>query len=180
LAVIQIEHGLAKTKGSREIGADPLLADDVLKLVKTLDCSPRGDRENVDMLIRDPRDLRRLLGKRLYASGEGRPLRLRRKVPFRHKDERLWVRATATTVEVLLRGKRVAAHPRRGEGRYSTVTEHMPSSHRAQRRTWRARAGALLSSRSQVENAPAVARAIRAWQANNTSRLEARRSCARR
>ena len=33
------------------------------------------------MLIRDPRDLRRLLGKRLYASGEGRPLRLRRKEP---------------------------------------------------------------------------------------------------
>lgn len=53
-------------------------------------------------------------------------------VPFRHKEERLWVRATATTVEVLLRGKRVAAHPRRGESRYSTVTEHMPSSHRAQ------------------------------------------------
>jgi transposase len=53
-------------------------------------------------------------------------------VPFRHKDERLWVRATATTVEILLRGKRIAAHPRRGENRYSTIPDHMPSSHRAQ------------------------------------------------
>ena len=53
-------------------------------------------------------------------------------VPFRHKDEYLWVRATATTVEILLRGKRIAAHPRRGENRYSTIPEHMPSSHRAQ------------------------------------------------
>lgn len=53
-------------------------------------------------------------------------------VPFRHKDEHLWVRATATTVEILLRGKRIAAHPRRGDNRYSTIPEHMPSSHRAQ------------------------------------------------
>ncbi|HEY6882166.1 MAG TPA: IS21 family transposase [Polyangiales bacterium] len=53
-------------------------------------------------------------------------------VPSRHKNEDLWIRATATTVEVLLRGNRVAAHPRRGEGRYATIPEHMPSSHRAQ------------------------------------------------
>jgi transposase len=53
-------------------------------------------------------------------------------VPYRYAHEKLWVRATASTVEVLRRGKRIAAHPRRGSDRYVTVPEHMPSSHRAQ------------------------------------------------
>jgi len=43
--VREIEHGLAKTKGSREVGADPLLAEHVLQIVKTLDDSARGDRD---------------------------------------------------------------------------------------------------------------------------------------
>jgi site-specific recombinase XerD len=45
IRVRTIELGLARKYGSREVGADPLLAEDVLKLVKTLDDSPRGDRD---------------------------------------------------------------------------------------------------------------------------------------
>mgnify|MGYP000314296756 CR=1 FL=1 len=33
------------------------------------------------------------------------------------------VRLTATTIEVLHKGQRVASHPRHGQGRYSTLTE---------------------------------------------------------
>jgi transposase len=43
------------------------------------------------------------------------------------------VRLTATTVEVLHKGQRVACHPRQGQGRYSTDTAHMPKAHRAHR-----------------------------------------------
>jgi transposase len=53
-------------------------------------------------------------------------------VPFRHAHEKVWIRATDTTVEVLLRGKRIAAHPRSGRDRFATTPEHLPSSHRAQ------------------------------------------------
>jgi integrase len=45
IRVRTIELGLARKYGSREVGADPLLAEDVLKLVRTLDDSPRGDRD---------------------------------------------------------------------------------------------------------------------------------------
>jgi len=41
------------------------------------------------------------------------------------------VRLTASTVEVLFKGKRVASHRRlHGKGKYSTLKEHMPDSHR--------------------------------------------------
>ncbi|MDB4987806.1 MAG: integrase family protein, partial [Myxococcaceae bacterium] len=40
-----VELGLAKKYGSREVGADPLLAEDILKLVQTLDDSARADRD---------------------------------------------------------------------------------------------------------------------------------------
>jgi transposase len=53
-------------------------------------------------------------------------------VPHKHARQEVWVRATACTVEILLRGKRIAAHPRHGKDRFITVPEHMPSSHRAQ------------------------------------------------
>lgn len=43
------------------------------------------------------------------------------------------VRLTASTVEVLHKGQRVACHPRQGQGRYSTDTAHMPKAHRAHR-----------------------------------------------
>jgi transposase len=53
-------------------------------------------------------------------------------VPSRHVHQEVWVCATATTVEIQLRGKRIAAHPRNGNGRFATTPEHLPSSHRAQ------------------------------------------------
>jgi hypothetical protein len=42
----------------------------------------------------------------------------------------LEVRLTAATVEVMHKGMRVAAHPRYGKERYTTLSEHMPKSHR--------------------------------------------------
>jgi transposase len=52
-------------------------------------------------------------------------------VPFRHVHQEVWICATAATVEIQLRGKRVAAHPRHGKDRFATVPAHLPSSHRA-------------------------------------------------
>jgi transposase len=54
-------------------------------------------------------------------------------VPHRLVGERVDVRLSARTVEVLHRGKRVAAHPRQGPGRFSTLDAHMPEAHRAHR-----------------------------------------------
>ena len=53
-------------------------------------------------------------------------------VPSRHVHQEVWVCATATTVEIQLRGKGIALHPRNGQGRFATVPAHLPSSHRAQ------------------------------------------------
>lgn len=53
-------------------------------------------------------------------------------VPYALAHEEVWVRATATSVEVMHTGTRVASHMRsRQRGRHTTVHEHMPSSHRA-------------------------------------------------
>lgn len=53
-------------------------------------------------------------------------------VPYELVKTQLEARATATTVEVLHKGKRVASHRRSTrKGQYSTLTEHMPRSHRA-------------------------------------------------
>jgi transposase len=52
-------------------------------------------------------------------------------VPYRYLHEAVWVCATERSVEVQLRGRRIALHARHGAGRYSTLREHMPSSHRA-------------------------------------------------
>lgn len=52
-------------------------------------------------------------------------------VPFQLLRERLDVRLTATTVEVLRKGERVAAHVRSYvRGGHSTLNEHMPPEHR--------------------------------------------------
>jgi len=40
------------------------------------------------------------------------------------------VRASASIVEVFHKGQRIAAHPRSHTKRFSTLPEHMPSSHR--------------------------------------------------
>jgi transposase len=52
-------------------------------------------------------------------------------VPYRHAREQVEVRLTARTVEIFLRGERIAIHRRiSGNGQHTTVPEHMPSSHR--------------------------------------------------
>jgi transposase len=52
-------------------------------------------------------------------------------VPYVHRGESLEGRATATTVEIYLRRERVASHTRSYTRGFTTVAEHMPSSHRA-------------------------------------------------
>ncbi len=54
-------------------------------------------------------------------------------VPHALVGQTLDLRLTATTLEVMHKGKRVASHPRHGQGRFSTLTEHMPKSHQAHR-----------------------------------------------
>jgi transposase len=53
-------------------------------------------------------------------------------VPFRYLHEAVWICATSTTLEIQLRGRRIAVHPRYGQDRCSTVPAHLPSAHRAQ------------------------------------------------
>ncbi len=53
-------------------------------------------------------------------------------VPYTLRGERLDARRTALTVELFLRGVRVASHLRsHAKGRHTTLPEHMPPSHRA-------------------------------------------------
>ncbi len=54
-------------------------------------------------------------------------------VPHALVGQVLDLRITATTVEVMHKGRRVAVHARHGQGRYSTQTDHMPKSHQAHR-----------------------------------------------
>jgi transposase len=56
-------------------------------------------------------------------------------VPHRWIGHELDVRASATTVEVFHKGQRIAAHVRSHTRPFSTLPEHMPSSHR-QHRQW--------------------------------------------
>lgn len=52
-------------------------------------------------------------------------------VPYRFAREEIEVRLTARTVEFFFKGERIAAHLRMsGNGKHTTVPEHMPSSHR--------------------------------------------------
>ncbi len=52
-------------------------------------------------------------------------------VPHRHARASVEVRATLRTIEVFLKGERIAAHMRgSGDGKHTTIAEHMPSSHR--------------------------------------------------
>lgn len=51
-------------------------------------------------------------------------------VPYQLIRQQVEVRLTATTVEVLHRGRRVASHARtQGRGQYSTVDKHRPVAH---------------------------------------------------
>ncbi|MEC5382381.1 IS21 family transposase [Aurantimonas sp. C2-6-R+9] len=52
-------------------------------------------------------------------------------VPYRFAREQVEARITANTIELFHKGERIAAHMRcSGNGRHTTVPEHMPSSHR--------------------------------------------------
>ncbi|CAG4929097.1 unnamed protein product, partial [Acidocella sp. C78] len=52
-------------------------------------------------------------------------------VPYRHARAEVEARFTVRTVEIFLRGERIAVHARRpGNGKHTTIAEHMPSSHR--------------------------------------------------
>ncbi len=52
-------------------------------------------------------------------------------VPYRFAKDQVEVRLTARTVELFAKGERIAAHLRSsGNGKHTTVQEHMPSSHR--------------------------------------------------
>jgi transposase len=52
-------------------------------------------------------------------------------VPYRFAKDTVEVRLTARTVEVFAKGERIAAHLRSsGNGKHTTVQDHMPSSHR--------------------------------------------------
>lgn len=55
-------------------------------------------------------------------------------MPWRFTRREVEVRFTARTVEVFLDGERIAVHMRgSGNGRHTTIPEHMPSSHRRYR-----------------------------------------------
>ena len=52
-------------------------------------------------------------------------------VPHRYARQPVEARLTARTVEIFIRGERIAVHMRgSGNGRHTTLPEHMPSSHR--------------------------------------------------
>lgn len=52
-------------------------------------------------------------------------------VPYRFAREAVEARITAATIELFHKGERIAAHMRgSGNGRHTTIPEHMPSSHR--------------------------------------------------
>src|SRR5438094_835554 len=53
-------------------------------------------------------------------------------VPYQIVHQRVEVRLAATTVELFLKGRRIASHRRRrGRGEYATDPAHMPHAHRA-------------------------------------------------
>ena len=85
-------------------------------------------------------------------------------VPHQHVGQAVELRVTATTLEVLLRRQRIAAHARCPQvGGFTTVPEHMPASHRAHRQwtpakliAWGERIGAATAAvvRWQMEHRP--------------------------
>ena len=85
-------------------------------------------------------------------------------VPHQHVGAAVELRITASTLEVLLRRQRIAAHARSAKvGAFTTLAEHMPASHRAHRQwtpakliAWGARIGAATAAvvRWQMEHRP--------------------------
>ncbi|NML16735.1 Mu transposase domain-containing protein [Azohydromonas caseinilytica] len=95
-----------------------------------------------------------------HVASEGRSY----SVPHQHVGAAVELRITATTLEVLLRRQRIAAHARSARaGGFTTVAEHMPASHRAHRQWtpatligWGGRIGAATATvvRWQMEHRP--------------------------
>ncbi len=85
-------------------------------------------------------------------------------VPHQHVGQAVELRITATTLEVLLRRQRIAAHVRSAKvGGFTTLSAHMPASHRAHRQWtpakligWGERIGAATGAvvRWQMEHRP--------------------------
>jgi transposase len=85
-------------------------------------------------------------------------------VPHQHVGSEVELRITVTTLEVLLRRQRIAAHARSARvGGFTTVAEHMPASHREHRQwtpaklvSWGERVGAATAGvvRWQMEHRP--------------------------
>jgi len=115
-------------------------------------------------------------------------------VPYRLVGERVDVRATASTVEVFLRGKRVASHGRVSpKGGPSTVAAHMPKSHQEHAKwtperieRWAAKSGPnvaklserIMASREHPQQGfRACLGIIRLADRHGTARLD--RACAR-
>ena len=83
-------------------------------------------------------------------------------VPHQHVGQAVELRITSSTLEVLLRRQRIAAHARSPRvGGFTTVTEHMPASHREHRQwtpvkliAWAERIGAATAGvvRWQMEH----------------------------
>ncbi|MGH0224494.1 IS21 family transposase, partial [Sinorhizobium meliloti] len=52
-------------------------------------------------------------------------------VPYRFAREQVEARITANTIEIFHKGERIAAHRRSsGNGKHTTIPDHMPSAHR--------------------------------------------------
>lgn len=83
-------------------------------------------------------------------------------VPHAHVGKAVQLRITASTIEILLEGRRIGAHPRSArKGAHSTSAEHMPASHRAHREWTPAR---LISWAERIGQA--CAKVVR-WQMDN-------------
>ena len=55
-------------------------------------------------------------------------------VPHKHIHEKVEIRSTRSMVEIFYLGKRIAIHPRAYSiGKHSTISEHMPLSHKEQK-----------------------------------------------
>jgi transposase len=115
-------------------------------------------------------------------------------VPYQLVHQRVEARLTATTVEVFLKGRRIASHRRlAGRGQASTQPEHMPHAHRAHAEwtpsrliAWAAKTGSataqvvsdILAARPHPEQGyRACLGLLRLGQRYGTERLEA--ACAR-
>jgi transposase len=91
-------------------------------------------------------------------------------VPFRFARHEVEVRLTCRTVEVFLKGERIAAHPRMsGNHKHTTVPEHMPSRHAAMRAgPW------TISGRKRPGPVPRLRRCAR--RSSNTGRIPSKAS----